>query len=454
MGLIRSLLTPEKRIMSLADLDAAMDRAVNGAQSWTGRAVGVNESLSVGAVYACITLLADMVASLPLMTYRRLPAAQGGGKARAFSEPLYRILHDRPNPEMTSYQMRETIMGHLLLRGNAYLNVVRNGYGVTELWPLNPDRMALWRDNAGTLYYVYRARNPDGTHEDRRLWPSEVCHIPGLSPDGLVGYSPLELMRQSVASNLGVQEYGARFFGQNGRPDGIVTYKGRLDDAGIKRLKAEWEALHSGLTNAHRVAVLEDGTSWQALGIAPEHAQFLETRRFEKGEIATWFRVPPHLISDVSGSTSWGTGIEQQALGFVKFTLAPTWLARIESQFNADLFTADEQSYLYCEFLLDAMLRGDIKSRYDSYAVGRQNGWLNGDEIRALENMNAMPNEIGKVFWMPANYNDASKPKPEPVPPAPPAAPVAEPADDTAIDEKPQDNKTNGTARAAVEAYR
>jgi HK97 family phage portal protein len=426
--------------MSLSEMDALMDRAASGgAPSWTGRNVGVNEGLGVSAVWSCVGLLSDMVASLPLMTYRRLPS---GGKGRAFDHPAYRLLHDRPNPEMTSYQMRETVMGHLLLRGNAYLNIVRNGYGLTELWLLNPDRMSLWRDKGG-IYYAYSVKNANGAYEDRRLNASEVCHIPGLGWDGLVGYSPIELMRQSIASNLAIQEYGARFFGNNGRPDGILTYKGRLEQKGVDRLKAEWESMHSGLTNAHRVAVLEEGATFQAMGIEPEHAQFLESRKFEKTEIATWFRVPPHLISDVSGSTSWGTGIEQQALGFVKFTLAPTWLARIESQLNVDLFTVDEQQYLYSEFLLDGILRGDIATRYAAYAVGRINGWLNADEIRGLENMNAIKDGSGAIYWMPANYNDASKPKPEPPPPpAPPVVAAPAPADTVPA----QDNKTNGAA--------
>ena len=392
MGILSSLFERRVSVSDLKNPAYWLLESMGGGSTATGRSVSVNGSLAFVPVFACVRLIATTIATLPLPVYRRLSS---GGKQRDPSHPNYGLLHDQPNPEMTSYEMFTAKCGHLCLWGNAYSNIERNADGrVVALWPLRPDRMVVERSpRTGKL--VYRYTLPSG--EPRILLDYEVMHWRGLSSDGQIGYAPITLAREAVGLGLAAEEYAARFFGNDSRPGGILKTPNRLTPESADASKSSWEAAHAGLTNAHRVAVLQEGLEWQSIGLPPKDAQFLELRQFQRGEIAMLFGVPPHMIGDTERSTSWGTGIEQQGIGFVTYTLRP-WLVAIEQRIQADLFSAEERETWFAEFLVDGLLRGDAKARSESLAIQRQNGVINADEWRELENRNPLPNGDGQIY--------------------------------------------------------
>lgn len=372
--------------------------ALVGNKSASGRSVTPTTAMQSTAVFACVRVLAETVASLPLHVYRRLPQ---GGKEKATEHYLYPILHDQPNPEMTSLELRETLMGHLCLWGNAYCEIARDAGGrVRELWPLRPDKMTVKREE-GELRYYYQL--PDGT--TAALRQQQVLHIRGLGGDGVVGYSPIRLAREAIGLALATEEFGARFFGDGAHPGGIVEYPGKLSDQAYQRYKESVQEAYGGLGKAHRLMVLEEGLKYTQVGIPPEDAQFLQTRRYQLEEIARIYRVPPHMVGDLERSTY--SNIEHQSIEFVVHTIRP-YLVRWEQAIKRDLIPPAERQEHFAEFLVDGLLRGDIKSRYEAYAVGRQNGWLSADDIRELENMNPLPDGQGKVYLVPLNMIPAS----------------------------------------------
>jgi len=363
-----------------------------GGKAASGVTVNENTALNSTAVFACVRILAETIASLPLVVYERL---ESGGKQRAQGHYLYSILHDQPNPEMTSFEFRETLMGHLALWGNAYAEIERDNAGrVVGLWPLRPDKMRVMRDEQ-SLRYEYQLPN-SGTVAVLRQ--QNVLHIRGLSSNGIVGYSPIRLAREAIGLALATEEFGARFFGQGSRPSGVLEHPGQLSEEAAKRLRKSWEELHSGLSNAHRIAILEEGMSWKQIGVPPEDAQFLETRKFQITEIARIYRIPPHMLADLERATF--SNIEHQAIEFVVHTIRP-WLVRWEQALKRDLFMPAERDIYFAEFLVDGLLRGDIESRYRAYSVGRQWGWLSANDVRELENMN--PIEGGDTYLIPLN---------------------------------------------------
>ncbi len=384
------------RYQTIADLDALMDLQIAGAKSATGLSISPETALRSVAVYACVAVLADTISTLPFPVYRRLA---GGGKTRATDSYLYNLLHDEPNPEMTPASYWDCVVGHVALWGNHYSEIERRQYDgrVLALWPLRPDRMEIRRETAGgPLIYEYRL--PDG--QKKPFAPEQIFHLPGRSGNGIVGYSVIHEAREAIALSISLEEYGARFFGNDSRPGGVLEYPGKLTPDNLENLKRSWEAGHKGLSQAHRVAILEQGTTWKSVGIPPEDAQFLESRKLQTNEIARLFKIPPHKIGDLERATF--SNIEHQAIEFVVDTIRP-WLVRIEQRVKRSLFSPQERATLFPEFLVDGLLRGDIKSRYEAYAVGRQNGWLCPDEIREFENMNPLPDGTGKVYLVPLN---------------------------------------------------
>ena len=392
MGLLSSIFERRVSVSDLKNPQYWLLGALGAGASVTGTDVSVQGSLAFIPVYACVRLIASTIASLPLPVYRRLP---GGGKERDSNHPLYAVLHDKPNPEMTAFELYQALTGQLLLWGNAYSNIDRDGAGrVTAIWPLRCDRMRVERSpRTGRLLYRYTL--PGG--EERILLDDEVMHWRGLSSDGQVGYSPIALAREAVGVGLAAEEYGARFFGNDARPGGVLKSPKQLGQEAAARLKESWESAHGGLSNKHRTAVLEEGIEWQAIGMPNEDAQFLELRQFQRGEIAMLFGVPPHMIGDTEKSTSWGTGIEQQSIGFVTYTLRP-WLVAIEQRIKADLFAESERETWFAEFLVDGLLRGDAKARSEALQIQRQNGIINADEWREMENRNPLPEGAGQIF--------------------------------------------------------
>jgi HK97 family phage portal protein len=354
---------------------ANLSSILGGTASVTGKVVNPSTALQLTAVYACIRLLSETFASLPAILYRRLER----GKERAIDHPLYFVLHNIANKEMTSVEFRSTMMAHVLLWGHAYAEIVRNAAGeVKSLWPITPNRVTPFRNSRNEL--VYKVNLPD--NEFVNLSANRVLHI-----SAMLGLSPIAQAREALGMSMAAEEYGARFFSNDSRPGGVLEHPGHLSKEAAQRLRESFESYHAGLANKHRVAVLEEGLKWQQIGLDPQDSQFLETRKFQVGEIARLFGVPPHMIGDTEKSTSWGTGIEQQNIGFITYSLR-SWIVRWEQEVNKTLITQDERKFYFIEFLVDGLLRGDIKSRYQAYSIARQNGWMNGNEIRELENMN------------------------------------------------------------------
>ena len=357
-----------------------------GASS-SGKLVSEKTALQTTAVYACVRILAETIASLPLHTYRTNP----NGKEKAATHPLYYLLHNEPNPEMTSFVFRETLMGHLLLWGNAYAQIIRDGRGrVLGLYPLLPSKMLVSRTDQGILFYQYE--------KDSRTYflsNAEVLHIPGLGFDGLVGYSPIAMAKNAIGMAIATEEYGAKFFANGASPGGVLEHPGVVKDPG--KIRESWNAVYQGSGNAHRVAVLEEGMKFQPIGIPPEQAQFLETRKYQLNEIARIFRIPPHMIGDLEKSSF--SNIEQQSLEFVMYTLDP-WVIRWEQAIQRALLSGGEKRQYFVKFNVDGLLRGDYQSRMNGYAVGRQNGWLSANDIRELENLNRISPELGGDLYL------------------------------------------------------
>jgi len=354
----------------------------------SGKTVNERTAMQTTAVYACVRILAETIASLPLHIYKYTDS----GKEKAIDHQLYYLLHDEPNPEMTSFVFRETLMSHLLLWGNAYAQIIRDGRGrVLALYPLLPDRMTVDRTTDGKLYYEYRK---DSGYVILR--PEDVLHIPGLGFDGLVGYSPIAMAKNAIGMAIATEEYGGKFFANGASPGGVLEHPGVVKDPA--RIRESWNAVYQGSGNAHRVAVLEEGMKFQPIGIPPEQAQFLETRKFQTEEICRIFRVPPHLVANLDKATF--SNIEHQSISFVVHTIRP-WLVRLEQGMNKALLSPSEKGQYFVGFVVDGLLRGDYASRMQGYAIGIQNGFLSPNDVRALENMNTI--EHGDIYAMNGN---------------------------------------------------
>ncbi len=353
----------------------------------SGKIVNERTAMQTTAVYACVRILSETLASLPLHTYRHTER----GKEKAIDHNLYYLLHDEPNPEMTSFVFRETLMGHLFLWGNAYAQIIRDGSGkVVALYPLLPDKTKVERTPSGEIYYEYQTDTGPVV-----LRNYEVFHIPGLGFDGLVGYSPIAMAKNAIGMAIATEEYGAKFFANGANPGGVLEHPGVLKDP--KRVRDSWNAVYQGSGNAHRIAVLEEGMKFHSIGIPPEQAQFIATRKFQLNEIARIFRIPPHMIGDLDKSSF--SNIEQQSREFVKYTLDP-WVSRWEQAIHKSLLKPDEKRQYFVKFNVDGLLRGDYESRMNGYAIGRQNGWLSANDIRELEDMNRIPEDQGGDLYL------------------------------------------------------
>lgn len=361
-----------------------------------GKTVNERSAMQLTAVYACVRILAEGIAGLPLHLYK---CGKNGSREKAVEHPLYFLLHDEPNPEMTSFVFRETLMTHLLLYGNCYCQIIRDGRGqVTALYPLMPNQMSVDRDEKGQLYYTYlRSGEEVDTMKKGTVYllPEDVLHIPALGFDGLVGYSPIAMAKNSIGMGLACEEYGAKFFANGAAPSGVLEHPGTIKD--ITRLRESWNAIYGGSKNAGKVAILEEGMHYSPISISPNEAQFLETRKFQVDEIARIFHVPPHMIGDLERSTF--SNIEQQSLEFVKYTLNP-WVCRWEQALTRSLLSPKEKREYSIKFNVDGLLRGDYQSRMNGYAVGRQNGWMSANDIRELENLDRISAEQGGDLYL------------------------------------------------------
>lgn len=393
-------------LRSVANASRASEEWAKGDDGWqslvpSGVKVTRETAMQLSAVWACVRILSDTVSTLPVGTFRR------EGDVR-IPTPRPRWL-DAPNPDQTRVEFVEQQVGSMLLDGNAFIMTVRDRFGdIVDLWNVHPDLVEPKRVG-GQL--VYDVTDPD-TGQVTVLTRAQMFHIPCFAwPGQLRGVSPLEHARRVIGLGLASQEYAEKFYGQGMHGAGIIESKEPLTPDQGKELKRDFTRLAHGMANAHLPVVLSGGASWKPLSVTPEQGQFLESRKYSVAEIARWFRVPPHLIADVERSTSWGTGIEEQNIGFVTYGIRHL-LERIEQAWTRWLFPFTDE---FVKFNVDGLLRGDQKSRYDAYAVSRQWGWMNADEIRALEDLPPLPDGLGQKYLIPTTHRGADdEPEQEP----------------------------------------
>jgi HK97 family phage portal protein len=359
----------------------------------TGITVTPELSLQQSTVLACVRVIAETLAMLPIHIYERLP---NGGKRRAPDMPLYPVIHDLANPEMTSNEFFETLIGHVALRGNGYAEIQTNrGGDVMALWPLRPDRTAP-RRNKDTQRIEYVIQMPTGAPV---VLPGEnVLHVRGFGTTGLIGLNPVQLARQAIGLGLATEQFGASFFGNGASPSIVLKHPGEMSPLAYERLQKSWREQHEGLSNAQRTAILEEGVTLEKVGVDPDDAQFLETRKYQVRDIARFWRVPPHMVGDLEQATF--SNIEEQGINFKTYTLLP-WLVRVEKAIYRCLLTPTERQRYFAEVLSDALERGDITKRYNAYNTGHNGGWLSQNDIRDKENMN--PIDGGDVYLQPLN---------------------------------------------------
>lgn len=387
----------------LTSQDPALIRLFGGgAEAASGATVTEISAMNHVSVMTCVKVLAESVASLPRIMYRRVPE----GRARYVEHPLYRVLHKKPCPEITAFEFTEMLMGHLGTWGNGYANIQtapRSGR-ILGLWPLPPNRLNWIERVKGELVYSFQIGD-----EEKLFSSQQILHIRGLMGDGVKGLSPIGMARESIGLSMAAEEYGSRFFANNARPSGVLMHPGPLSKESKLNLKASWEEAHKGLSNSHRVALLEEGLKWEKIGVPPEDAQFLETRLFQLREIARFYRIPPHMVGDLEAGASFAS-VEQQNLNFAIHTIRP-WLVRWEQAIERCLLSDEELEEVFVEHLMDALLRGDTLSRYRAYYMGRQGGWLSVNDILKMENRNPIGPD-GDIYLQPLNMTEAGQENP------------------------------------------
>lgn len=388
----------EKRGFGLGAWENYLDN-LGGRETQSGINVTEETVLEVTPALCAIRLLAEGIARLPCILYRRLP---DDGRERAVNHPLYAILKRQPNHYQTAFTFWEFIEGCLAIRGNAYSQIIRNSSGeIMNLYALHPGRMN-FDTKSGKLIWIYQQAN--GT--EIRFNQNEIFNIPAFGGNGITGYSPVTLAREAIAWSKATELYGCRYFKNNARPSGVLEYPGFFKDKEKrKEFLASWQEAQTG-SNQHKTAILENGMKWSQIGFNNEDSQFLESRKFSVSECARIWNVPPHKLKDLDRATF--SNIEEQNLEFVIDTLFP-WMRRIELSIEMHLLSKKEQEIYFVEFLVDSLLRGSIKDRYEAYRIGREGGWLSVNDVRRRENMNPLPPEIGDKYMAPLNYTTADK---------------------------------------------
>jgi HK97 family phage portal protein len=344
-----------------------------------GEATAPSDVLGLSAVWACVNLLAGTIATLPLMVYR---ADADGARKVAKDHPLYRVLHDSPNNDQTTVDFLEFVSSSIELWGNAYARIVRNGEKVVSLVPIRPDLPVVDRNDAGRIRYRW---SENGKYFE--LTDESVLHIRGFGGGPLGGMSTLTFGRKTFGLALATDHAARQTFVNGMRPDGQIVFKEFLTADQREQLEEKLIKKYLGAINAGRPYIAEGGAEWKALSINPEDAQMLETRGFSVDEVCRFFGVPPFMIGHTEKSTSWGTGLAEQVLGFQKFTLRRR-LKRVEQSIEKQLLTpADRANGVTVEFNIEGLLRGDSAARSAFYTAGLNNGWMTINEVRALENM-------------------------------------------------------------------
>jgi HK97 family phage portal protein len=406
-------------------------------------AAGINvteeSSLGMAAVWSAVNLIAGTCASLPLKAYTR------GDQSRKPRETgLAATLLDNPHPDLVPYDFWEIVHAHRLLWGNAYLLKLRNQGGqLTELWPIHPSRVKAGRVTSATgittqdvgrkIYAIDGGEDAGGM----TLYDDKILHLPAFGYDGICGVSPIRIARQGIGLGLAAEQYGAQLFGSGSLASGILQTDQRMKPEQANALHRRWKEKASGLGNAHEIIILDSGAKFQQLTIPPEDAQFIESRRFQIAEVARIFGVPLHLLQEVEGSTSWGTGIAEQTLGFVIFTLR-RWLIRTEQSVTRIL----KPEPVYAKYSLEGLLRGAPKDRAEFYTKMWQLGVFSTNDIRELEDLG--PVTGGDTRYVALNFGILGEQKPPPPAPQLPAAP--EPASDPVPEPAPEQETVDAPA--------
>lgn len=372
-----------------------LDWIHGGSTSAAGVNVSPSSAMKYTPFWAGVRVIAGTLASLPMQVYKRLP---DGGKSRVAGHKVYELLHVRPNEYMDAVTFIETRQAHVLTYGNGYAEIQRDGAGrPVALWPLLPDRTERKLTDDGVPYYEVTMEGG----EKIPLSDYNVLHVKGLGFDGYTGYNVVQYHRDAIGYGVAVKEYGARFFSQDASPGGVLEHPSTLSDEAKKHLKESWG---SGLTRSHRMQVLEEGLKWNQMGVEPSKAQALEVQKYTVDDCSRIFNVPPHKLGSMDRATF--SNIEEQNIDFHTGTML-YWYRKWESECNYKLFTPAERKELFCEVLIEGMLRGNIKSRYEAYHIGRQAGFLCVDDIRGKENMNPLPDGKGQIFLEPLNMTPA-----------------------------------------------
>lgn len=364
--------------------------------SEAGVRVTADTALTLSTFWACVRFLSESIGSLPIMIYRREP---DGSRTRATDNPLYDVLHRRPNNWQTAVEFKSMMQGHALLRGNAYAQIVPGRRGaVDQLIPIHPDRVTVERLDNGRLRYMVKQGNG---RAPKPYTQEEIFHLRGMSSDGMTGLSVIQYAANSVGLTMAAERYGSRFFKNDSRPGGVLSTDKKLGNGVPQRMRERWRETQAGSSRGD-IAILEEGLTFQAIGVPPEEAQFLQTREHQALDVCRWFGVAPHMVGVPGSVTEWGSGLEQLGRGVVTYTLMP-WMVRWQEAISRDLIIAP-QTY-YVEFVTEALLRGDTAARYAAYATARQWGWVSVNEIRAWENLNPVPG--GDTYLQPMNMTDA-----------------------------------------------
>jgi HK97 family phage portal protein len=395
----QALLKPFQRRSSLSNPDGWFINMAGGQPTFTGRPVTAATAMQSIAVYACVKILAESVASSPLFVYKRI----GAGKEKARNFYLYPVLHGSPNDQQTSYEFKSLVIAHWALRGNHYSEkLMDQGGRVRGLSPLDPDRMSIKWGPGGDLIYEYRFRNGG----QKEFTPDQIFHFRGLSTDGICGLSPIAQFRQAIGVAQAQEEYAGRMYGNGMRPSGVFEHPEVMSQEAHERLQESIKERYVGLENAGNPVILEEGMKWHSISMTAEDAQFLESRNFQVAEIARIFRIPLHMLNELTHATF--SNVEHLGIDFVVHTLRPI-LVSLEESLAFQLLTPAEREDYSIEFLVDALLRGDTESRFKAYSIARVNGWMSANEIRERENMNPLPPEVGDVYLTPVNMAPADQ---------------------------------------------